>query len=46
MVDRRHLMGVDIADSELYRKHADDLTRFATVLLAPRMPPMSFQKLS
>ena len=27
---RRHLMGVDIADSELYRKHADDLTRFAT----------------
>jgi RNA polymerase sigma factor (sigma-70 family) len=28
-------MGVDIADSELYRKHADDLTRFATGLVGP-----------
>ena len=31
----RHLMGVDVADSELYRKHADDLTRFATGLVGP-----------
>ncbi len=29
-------MGVDIADSELYRKHADDLTRFATGLVGPQ----------
>lgn len=28
-------MGVDIVDSELYRKHADDLTRFATGLVGP-----------
>jgi RNA polymerase sigma factor (sigma-70 family) len=28
-------MGVDVADSELYRKYADDLTRFATGLVGP-----------
>jgi RNA polymerase sigma factor (sigma-70 family) len=32
-------MGVDIADSELYRKHADDLTRFATGLVGPQNAP-------
>ncbi|MGD0394940.1 MAG: sigma-70 family RNA polymerase sigma factor [Acidimicrobiales bacterium] len=26
---------MDVADSELYRKHADDLTRFATGLVGP-----------
>ena len=28
-------MGVETADSELYRKHADELTRFATGLVGP-----------
>jgi RNA polymerase sigma factor (sigma-70 family) len=28
-------MGVDAADSEVYRKHAEDLTRFATGLVGP-----------
>ena len=32
MRDRR---GVDPADGELYRKHADELTRFATGLVGP-----------
>src|SRR5664280_2890802 len=31
----RHLMGVDNSDGEIYRKHADDLTRFATGLVGP-----------
>ena len=28
-------MSVEAADEELYRKHADDLTRFATALVGP-----------
>jgi len=28
-------MGVELSDGELYRKHADDLTRFATGLVGP-----------
>lgn len=28
-------MGVDNSDGEIYRKHADDLTRFATGLVGP-----------
>jgi RNA polymerase sigma factor (sigma-70 family) len=28
-------MGMEAADGELYRKHADDLTRFATGLVGP-----------
>ena len=28
-------MGVEAADGEVYRKHADDLTRFATGLVGP-----------
>jgi RNA polymerase sigma factor (sigma-70 family) len=31
----RHLIVVDISDGELYRKHADELTRFATGLVGP-----------
>lgn len=32
---RRHRIGVDAADGELYLKHADGLTRFATGLVGP-----------
>lgn len=31
----RHRMGMEAADGELYRKYADDLTRFATGLVGP-----------
>ena len=31
----RHRMSVDGGDEELYRKYADDLTRFATALVGP-----------
>jgi hypothetical protein len=31
----RHLMGVEEADAEIYRKHADDLIRFAAGLVGP-----------
>jgi RNA polymerase sigma factor (sigma-70 family) len=32
---RRDRMGVELSNGELYRKHADDLTRFATGLVGP-----------
>jgi RNA polymerase sigma factor (sigma-70 family) len=32
-------MGVDATDGELYRKHADELTRFATGLVGPSQAP-------
>jgi RNA polymerase sigma-70 factor (ECF subfamily) len=32
-------MGVEIADGEIYRKHADELTRFATGLVGPSNAP-------
>ena len=32
-------MGVDEADGEIYRKHADELTRFATGLVGPSHAP-------
>lgn len=32
---RRHPMNLEAADEEFYRKHADDLTRFATGLVGP-----------
>jgi hypothetical protein len=35
----RHLMGVNQADGEIYRKHADELTRFATGLVGPSHAP-------
>jgi RNA polymerase sigma factor (sigma-70 family) len=35
MVGLRHRIGVEAADSEVYRKHADDLIRFATGLVGP-----------
>jgi RNA polymerase sigma-70 factor (ECF subfamily) len=31
----RHLIGVEEADAEVYRKHADELIRFATGLVGP-----------
>jgi RNA polymerase sigma factor (sigma-70 family) len=31
----RHLIAVEAADAEVYRKHADDLIRFATGLVGP-----------
>jgi RNA polymerase sigma factor (sigma-70 family) len=36
---RRHPISVEAADEELYRKHADDLTRFATALVGPSNAP-------
>jgi RNA polymerase sigma factor (sigma-70 family) len=35
----RDLKGVDQADGEIYRKHADELTRFATGLVGPSHAP-------